>query len=243
MQRGQAWGVMEVLIGVIIMGMSMAIVFYALRSIEDTRCVASIKSNTVQLENAMLDVALGSPPTTRRVVFSMPECGDKSVEALRFVYYKDRKYCGLCPGQYNGCWIIEPTLYDYKQKKFYTLVDASVCVNMPAAIGLDPVTGATDPKCLGAQISRTPCPMQTPDAPVGSNNLCSSCAFDTSNVPPSLFTQSGSCTASQPSGEKSVWATFGRQRNQPRAFMFELSKSVIAGSDGIIRICPTTQLR
>ena len=137
MRRSQAsWGVMEVLIATIILGMSMGVVFFALKNIEEIRCVSELKASTVALHNAMAKVALGNPPSTDSVTFAFPTCGDKSVQALRFVYYKEAEYCRQCPGQFDGCWIIEPTVYDIKQKRLYPLVDASVCVQMPAYISL-----------------------------------------------------------------------------------------------------------
>ncbi len=231
-RRGQAsWGVMEVLIATIILGMSMGIVFFALRNIEDTRCVASLKASTVSLQNAMLDVALGSPPTQRRVVFTMPQCGDKSVEALRFVYYKKRELCRLCPGQYSGCWIIEPTVYDAKLRKLYTLVDAATCVNMPADIGIVSVPSSDDPTCLGNQMTCTPCPEQSPD---GSRLICMPGVH---NVPATVYAASSSCTSANPASQ-SLWSTFGRKRGDPRTFIFELSKAVGPSAAGIIKVCP-----
>ncbi|MEK6923987.1 MAG: hypothetical protein AABW54_01990, partial [Candidatus Micrarchaeota archaeon] len=94
MKKGQAaWGSMEVLLSVIMLGFSMGIVFFAMQSLEDTRCIATLKAQTTSLENAMLDVALGAPPTQRKVDYSFPSCRGYQMAALRFVYYKNAKFC------------------------------------------------------------------------------------------------------------------------------------------------------
>lgn len=226
---------MEVLIATIILGMSMGIVFYSLKNIEETRCVASLKSSTVALQNAMLDVALGSPPTTRRVVYTMPSCGDKSVEAVRFVYYKERERCRLCPGQYEGCWIIEPAVYDYSLKKLYRLDDASVCVQLPADISLTPLGPPDNPECLGNQMSKEPCPKTLLNSPTCDN-------AKEGGVPATVFKKNAEGDGAA-SDSNSIWSTFGRKQGDPRTFVFELSKAVEPGLTSSIQICPSIQTR
>jgi hypothetical protein len=212
---------MEILIATIILGMSMGVVFFSLKNIEETRCIADLKGSTVALQNAMLVVAFGSPPTTKRVAFKMPTCGDKSVEAVRFVYYKQRELCRLCPGQYEGCWVIEPTVYDFVQKKLYRLEDAAVCVQMPADISIEAVIS---PECLGSQMTDTPCPQNLPD---GTTCKIKETAGFASPIYDPISTRSAS-----------VWQTFGRKQGDPRTFIFELSKAVTPGLSGSIRVCP-----
>ncbi len=229
MLRSQAsWGVMEILIATIILGMSMGVVFYSLKNIEETRCIADLKSSNVALQNAMLDVALGSPPTTRQVVYKMPTCGDKSVEAVRFAYYKEKELCRLCPGQYEGCWIIEPTVYDYTLKKLYRLEDASVCVQMPADISIEAVSAGD---CLGDQMTNTPCPKYLPDSPnPGTCDILKTTGFKSPIYNPVT------------KDSKSVWQTFGRKKDDPRTFIFQLTKAVAPGLTSSIQVCPLKKL-
>jgi hypothetical protein len=226
MQRGQAsWGVMEILIATIILGMSLGVVFYSLKNVEEIRCVITLKASMTHLQNSFWKVAMHGSPSTDRVTLTMPSCGDKSVEAVRFVYYKQKELCRSCPGQYAGCWVIEPTVYDYSLKKFYRLNDASVCVqnNMPYIS----LTTVTTGKCLGNQISNEPCPNTVPG-----------CRNDVEGgVPENVFKGNANGDGAA-SDSNSIWSTFGRKPGDPRTFVFELSKSVEPSLSSSVQICP-----
>jgi type II secretory pathway pseudopilin PulG len=223
---------MEVLIAVIIMGFSISIVSYALSNISNTQCVEQLKSQTTALQNAMLDVALGSPPTRQVVSYNFPSCNGQEVAALRFVKYTNPAYCGLCPGQYGSCWIIEPTIYDSNSGSYYTETDASVCVNMPAAIDLQPIDSTYDsgvngpPACTsdyaGQLFSQTPCP---PSA-------SGTCSVSTSGVPTSVYNPSA--TPSNPN-QNQFW-TFGKVGGQS-TFVIELDKVAEPSQAGVIQVC------
>lgn len=234
--RGQAWGVMEVLIAVIIMGFSMAIVLYSINSISDTQCVASLKTQTISLENAMLDVALGSPPTQREVVYNFPTCGNKVVEALRFSRFTEPSLCSICPGQYGTCWIIQPIVYDYSSSAYYNLVSADVCVDMPADIDLQTV----DPNSAGA------CKTDSifGPGPSFSDSGCPNTLPDGTSIPNKLA--STNCNSPSPSPSSSVgsavdpgvlYVTFGLKPATPRTVVFELVAASTPSQAKIIDIC------
>ncbi len=227
---------MEVLIAVIIMGFSMAIVLYAINSISDTQCVASLKTQTISLQNAMLDVALGSPPTQREVIYDFPTCGSKVVEALRFSRFTDPSLCSICPGQYGTCWIIQPMVYDYSSSSYYNLVSADVCVNMPADIDLQTVdssvggnqnTAACKTDSIfgsgsSSSFSSSACPNNLPNGqPIPASLSNTNCNSPNSNVDPGV-----------------LYATFGLKPAVPRQVVFELVKTANAASQaGVIDIC------
>lgn len=224
MLRGQpAWGAMEVLLTVIVLGFSMAIVFYAVQNVEETRCVATLKAQTTALQNAMLDVSLGSPPTQRKVDYSFPSCRGRQVSALRFAYFKKPSFCNICPGVYNGCWIIIPTYKD-KSGGLYEIPDASVCVNMPADIELNILSGG---QCLGgsARTTETPC---LPGA---------TCTPLQSNVPTNVFTPGPGLGCASPL-QNSCWRTFAPISSDGKLLRFILSKSSESSRlSGVINIC------
>jgi hypothetical protein len=83
----------------------------------------------------MMDVAIGSPPTSREVYFRMPVCAGISTEGLRFTYYTNPQYCTSCPGKYGSCWKIEPIIYDPKSMRYRTS-DTQECVEMSGDVGL-----------------------------------------------------------------------------------------------------------
>ena len=214
---------MEVLVAVIILGFSMSIVYYVIQNTTSTQCVEQLQAQTTQLQNAMLDVALGSPPTKQVVTYNFPSCGSQSVQALRFVKYTDPAFCRLCPGQYGSCWLIEPTVFDTSTQSYYMLTDASVCVNMPAAIQLDPIDQNSPNNACQTDQSLTQHFSQTPCGP-----QASSCSIQNSDVPASVY---GS--ASSPG----LFETFGRKTGDPTTFVFELDKVAEPSQAGIIQIC------
>ncbi|MBI3587591.1 hypothetical protein HY095_00155 [Candidatus Micrarchaeota archaeon] len=236
-RRGQAsWGVMEVLIAVILLGMSMAIVFYALREFDKTKCVIELKSNTIELQNALLDVALGAPPTTRRVVYKLPACGDTTVEGIRFAYYPTSAFCRICPGQFNGCWIAEPTVYDRRQDKYYRLEDASVCINMPANIDLIPNdAGACRYTNDGFHFNQLPCPPYTLDRTTPYDPA--SCK----KMAP-LPQTTDFAGVYEGTSNSAHFSSFGRLNNDPRVVFFTFSKSSQPGVNPQIKICASDKV-
>ena len=229
MKKGQAaWGSMEVLLSVIMLGFSMGIVFFAMQSLEDTRCIATLKAQTTSLQNAMLDVALGAPPTQRKVDYSFPSCRGYQMAALRFVYYQNAKFCSICPGVYNGCWIIIPTYYDSKVKRLYDFTDASVCVNLPADVTLNILDGGM-PGCLGTgRTTSNPCIASVPGATIPA------CTAAFSNVPASIFDYGKGCE-DQP---VSCWQTFAPKQGDGRTLRFILSKDIApTKTTGVINVC------
>lgn len=232
---------MEVLISVIILAMSMAVVFYVLNNVQNTQCVSELKSQTLAMQNALLDVALGSPPTTRRVTYEMPSCGGKSVEAMRFSYYAERAYCQACPGAYGGCWLIEPMVYDYKSDKLLRMVDAITCVNMPADIELK--IDSTPNKCLSDHLTTNFCPAFKP----GQNDASAAPACDAQYAgvlsqlyygpggpatPPTIAVGTGTQT-------RAHTVTFVK-RAQEKVFQFEFTKQGGAGFQSTVLVCPCT---
>lgn len=230
--KGQAsWGAMELLIGVIILSMSMAVVFFAMQNIQQSQCIADIRAQTINLENAILDVALGAPPTQRKVPYSFVQCGGSTLESIRFIYYGDAAFCRRCPYALKGCWIVQPTVYDAKTNRMYPVEDASVCINMPAEIVLQ----VQSPSVCGGDYdySNTPWPNKIPgtdDAVIGS--LSEKQSFG--NVIPTVYSGPSSCNDGT-----SCWTTFSRTSSTPRNLVFRIEKSINPSTSiGVVKICP-----
>ncbi len=135
--RGQASGAIELVVAVIILVASMGLAFMVLQNTQTAQCTDKLKSQMRNLEAVLLDVALGSPATSREVDIQMSTCGGTSIEAIRLVYYDQQSYCGKCPATGGGCWIIEPLSYDAEQKQYNIVRDATTCINMPGRITLE----------------------------------------------------------------------------------------------------------
>lgn len=128
--RGQVDAPIELVIAIIILVMSMGLAFFVINSTNEGKCVNELKSQVQQLQQAILDVGLGSTGTQKTVRFYMPRCGDKTVEAVQFVKFTTPEFCRRCPGAYNGCWQIIPLART--ADGLVQLNDAVVCVDLPA---------------------------------------------------------------------------------------------------------------
>jgi len=130
-KKSQVSAPIELFVAVIILAMTLALGLKVIGDVEEGKCIATLKTQTQQLKNAMLDVALGSSGTKRTVYFTLPSCGDKKVEGLQFVLYKKPEYCRLCPGTYGHCWQVVPVARDPRTPgKYFPVLDAISCINM-----------------------------------------------------------------------------------------------------------------
>ncbi len=117
------------------MVMSITLAFTVWNSIQTNQCLNQIQSEMMTVENAVVDVSLGSPPTQRVLSLSFPVCGSYNIQAIRFAYYGSPSYCGGCPSSSSGCWKIEPLSFNPSASMpFTTVSQASVCINVPASI-------------------------------------------------------------------------------------------------------------
>ena len=158
--RGQVSAPIELIVAIIILVASSSLAFYVMNQTNEGKCIAQLKTQTQQLQQAMLDVALGSSGTKKSVHFSMPSCGSLKVVGMQFVYFSDAKYCRLCPGQYGGCWQLIPIAAD-SSTTYRQVTDAITCVDMPGESifltnGAPTCTSASQQGCC-EQMSDTPC--------------------------------------------------------------------------------------
>ncbi|MBI5636271.1 hypothetical protein HY993_04885 [Candidatus Micrarchaeota archaeon] len=232
-KRGQASAPMELMIGVIILVMSMALVFYVMGQTQDSQCIAQVKANVRNLESAMLAVALGSPPTTKEVFFDFKSCGEKAVKTIRLARYEDPKYCRACPGQQSGCWIIEPVFNTGKDNKYYVLADAQSCIDMPANVQI-----AVDSVCMNA-INKY---MASNENPCGLP-VSAECTADKTLISSSVWnkgcTQAAAAGGTLPSSCKALFSSFTSKGGN---FKFKLKKSIVSTGGkalGQIEVCPT----
>ncbi|MCL5011563.1 MAG: hypothetical protein M1594_01560 [Candidatus Marsarchaeota archaeon] len=133
MRKSQESAPIELVIAVIIMVMSITLAFTVWSNIQTTQCTNQIQSEMMTLENAVVDVSLGSPPTQRVIYINFPTCGNYNIQAIRFSHYGNPAYCGSCPISSTGCWILEPLSFNTKTG-FSKITDASVCVNLPSTV-------------------------------------------------------------------------------------------------------------
>lgn len=145
----------------IILAMSLALAFSVASQTEKGKCISKLKTETEKLQSAMFEVSIASPPTFKKVIFTMPVCGEYNVNALQFVYYSDPLFCRACPGQYGGCWQIVPSSIN-KDGELTQLTDAAACVNMAGCTLLTEQT-AEDGCEGGIPLSQNPCPPDVTD--------------------------------------------------------------------------------
>lgn len=128
--RGQMDAPIELVVAIIILVTSMGLAFYVMGQTETGRCLATLKTQTQQLQEAILDVGLGSAGSKKTVRFQMPRCGDQTIESIQFVKFTNPELCKRCPGHYAGCWQIVPVA---RTADGLTRVnDAITCIELPA---------------------------------------------------------------------------------------------------------------
>lgn len=225
--RGQVSAPIELFVAVIILAMSMGLAFTVINQTETGKCIAVVKSETQKLQLAMYRTSIGSSSTTEEISYNLPDCGSLRVDALRFVYYKDARYCSLCPSRFGGCWQIVPIYFD-KDGTYRPVTDAITCINMPGNIFIEDQSGPDSLECSnGIALTHTPCP--TGVSP-------EDCAAK-SGIP-----ITGSNPVWLPYDERdssSTWRTFAKQ-GPSRAYSIKLTKSeAVQGSDtfGQINVC------
>ena len=136
--KAQVSAPIELFVAVIILAFTLALGFNVIKSTEEGKCFATLKTQTQNLKNAMLDVALGSAGTKRMISFEFPRCGDQQIVGLQFVLYKDARYCRLCPGSYGYCWQVFPLANDPGgvSGKFVQVPEGISCVSLAGDIDL-----------------------------------------------------------------------------------------------------------
>ena len=167
-RRGQSSGPIELVVAVIVMMASMGLAFTVFSNSESARCTNQLHSQIRGVEAALIDVALGSPSTTREVNLELGKCGDLNVEGVRVVYYNKPSFCQRCPSTGSGCWVLEPLTYSTKTQSYAVVGDASTCVNIPGQIELRALGGSNvdinedSRSCTsGDNIASTACPFNS----------------------------------------------------------------------------------
>ncbi len=212
--RGQVDAPIELVIAIIILVASLSLAFFVIQQSETGRCIATLKTQVQHLQEAILDVGLGSAGTKKTVRFDMPRCGDKTVEGLQFVNFKRAEFCRACPGSFNGCWQIIPLART--AQGLVQMREAATCIDLPSErITLNPA-----PQTLGAcqLLSNSPCP---------SGNNCVS----ELGISQSLLNR-----------ENAVWQTFSREGSTH--YVIDLRKYVSSRGTTVenseIQICAQT---
>ena len=239
MFRSQVSAPIELVVAIIILVTSITLALFVLNDVGRTQCSAQLKSEVQKLQLAMQDLALQSPPSTRQMFFTMPSCKDFSVDAVRFVYFNDPKYCRECPGQLGGCWKIDLATYkptsdgeigSYAQQS-QSLSSASVCVDIAGDLELiDENLNGANPECVS--LSPNPCPATTPDGQPISPGECSALV---SGVPSTIYREGANSPAH--------YLTLGKSSRADRVFKVELKKGLYTGSQGetgAIYVCAKT---
>ncbi|MDP2717715.1 MAG: hypothetical protein Q8P02_03150 [Candidatus Micrarchaeota archaeon] len=145
----------ELVIAIIVLVASLSLAFFVIQQSETGRCIASLKTQVQHLQQAILDVGLGSAGTKKTVRFDMPRCGDKTVEGLQFVNFKKAEFCRACPGNFNGCWQIIPLART--SQGLVQLREAATCIDLPSErISINPAPQTSGSACQ--RLSDSPCP-------------------------------------------------------------------------------------
>ncbi|NUN11474.1 hypothetical protein HUU53_02415 [Candidatus Micrarchaeota archaeon] len=224
--KAQVSAPIELLIAVFVMGLSLALAFSVLNQTSQEQCYAELKTESLKLQAAMQNVALGNTPTSRTVYYKKPSsCGALPLEGIRIVYYSNPAYCGACPNNYGSCWQINPVSYDFKTDSFYSIQQAVVCVDISGRFEI-----SDDTACLldeNGNPSGTPISLNPGTCPDGSKT----CSDDNSGVPKSVY------DSSSPENSPSRFYTIGRTS---KGYEITLTKgiSVVNGVEaGQINVC------
>ncbi|MFH1750081.1 MAG: hypothetical protein ABH863_00205 [Candidatus Micrarchaeota archaeon] len=225
-KRSQVDAPMELVIAIIILLASLSIALLIFNSTDEQRCIAELKSEVRNLQNAMQDLALQSPPSTRSVIFRMPSCGGERVDALRFVYYSKPEFCRLCSGHLNSCWKLELASYKPDLEKYVggQISQADVCVDVSGEIDLQDMSKLANPAVTGCiELSNNPCPPERADE----------CTASMSGKPKNVFDDSN------PLNSPSRWQTLGREA---RIYEIILRKGFSTGGVCIEASCPAIEI-
>lgn len=181
-KRGQSSGPIELVVAVIVMMASMGLAFMVFSNSESARCTNQLHAQIRGVEAALIDVALGSPSTTREVNLELGKCGDLNVEGVRVVYYSKPSFCQRCPSTGSGCWVLEPLTYSTKTQSYAVVGDAATCVNIPGQIALE--VNDNQNTCFGeSKVNQDACPLNAKDDASGENCGIPSTAIETANGP------------------------------------------------------------
>ncbi|MCX6767545.1 MAG: hypothetical protein NTY90_02325 [Candidatus Micrarchaeota archaeon] len=218
MSKGQVDAPIELFVAVIILAMSMTLAFYVMNTSSEAQCIAELRSEVRSLESAMVDVAIGSPPTSREATFNMKSCGTKRIEGLRFVKYTQVDFCRQCTGYTQGCWKIEPVYIDSADGILRPLTDASMCIQMPMDMGVEDEYIPKPPQGYLVNPSNIDTIHCIPLGTTACVDLESgrSCSLD---VPQSVLSDQ-------------YWRTLGRVQGES-VFVFKLTKRLYLGTTGI----------
>jgi hypothetical protein len=169
-RKAQVEAPIELFVAVIILAMSMALALSVWGNMQEQECVAKIKTTMSRVQNAMVSIAISSPPTTRIETIAFPRCGKYDVRAVQFAYFSKAEYCRLCPGHYGGCWQLIPLSYDAASGQYSSLTDAITCVQVSGQLRL---AWDGDVVCAGGgsegSFNHCPCPRNP-----GEGDACSS---------------------------------------------------------------------
>ncbi|MBI5229314.1 hypothetical protein HY991_04335, partial [Candidatus Micrarchaeota archaeon] len=158
--KSQVSAPIELLVAVIVLAASFGIVFLAIRSEWEQKCMSELKVNTVELRNIVEDGAVSSSSIPKEKEFFMRRCG-VIVSGLRFVYYSNAAFCKACQ-KAGGCWKIEP-VYKYGEGAYQPISEAIVCLdNLSPPPGISFEAEAPSPASTCLPMLDTPCP--SPDA-------------------------------------------------------------------------------
>ena len=151
-KKGQVEGPIELMVGIIIFAMALAIGFYVMNMVKKSECDKLVRNLMERISLSMQDIAISSSGTKKTVILELPRCKGKIV-GIRFAYYKEPQYCRDCKGLYGSCWKIEPLIYDNKIKSVVVFREASSCVNIGGNMRIEADT--SDNALVG---NNNPCP-------------------------------------------------------------------------------------
>lgn len=241
-RKGQVSAPIELFVAVIILAMSMSLAFTVIKQSSENRCLSELKNNLRGMEAAIVDVAVGSPPTTRQFNLQMPVCETQAVDAVRMVFYDKPEYCQTCPGQYGGCWKLEPVSKD-RNGNLRPISDATVCVNIAGrillvdeSVGYTPTAGpgTINPDSTCTELSDTPCPTSL-CTPAGKTcDAYNECIASKSGIPKVVW------DPNNPNAVNTTFQTIGKVGNV-QSYNVRLRKSITVAEGGspigAINIC------
>jgi hypothetical protein len=210
--KSQADAPVELVVAIIILLASLSVAMLVMKGVEDQRCSSELNGEVQKLQLAMQDLALQSPPSTRKIFFNIPRCGDEKIDAVRFVYFSRADFCGRCPGHFAGCWMLQ--MVSINQKTGVYNIKQDICVDMAGDIDLK--TGDVANQCVA--LGETPCTE-------GNENDCD---VTKTGYTSKVFTYNDPTNPSR-------WATLTTDK---RTYQIDLQKSIGGCRQDLTTSCP-----
>ncbi len=106
--RGFAGGPFQLLIGIIVFGMALAIAAYLFAQVDCWKCNELLKIETTELREAITSVGKGSVNSKKNLLVELEDLGScaKGIYLRRVSSESSQNCRSFCPNHPNNCWVV-----------------------------------------------------------------------------------------------------------------------------------------